>query len=123
MSVLFDSAMYSDLTWWASPWLAEPHLESYRLSLSGIPDVAKAVYIAFSCDGVVRYVGSVARSGPALRSRFRDHLTNRVDSRYWTHLWVVEFKSDTPVSVVRCLEGIIGRTLNPTDNHRLPVAV
>jgi len=121
MTHAFDLDGYIEATVWASPWMADPHLQNYPLRLSQIPDVSTAVYVAFDADGRVRYVGSIARAKPGLVDRFREHLASRRQAQWWTYIWVIELLPDTPIATVRWLEGVVGRTLEPTDNRRLPV--
>lgn len=81
-----------------------------------------AVYIAINRFGTVEYVGSVDRSGHpiGLHRRIREHLRLPGRSGRWVRLWVLPLKPGTPRSVVRELEGEVGRLLCPTGGRRLP---
>jgi hypothetical protein len=96
--------------------------------LSPIDDLATlpggpAIYVATAADGRVLYVGSTARS-PArttpIRERVSEHLRTRARSQDWIQLTILPLRADTPSTVVRQLEGEIGRALRPQQNLRLP---
>lgn len=86
-----------------------------------LPLRAKAVYIAVDATGVVRYVGSVCRPRrAAVRERTTEHVREWFKRRNWATVYVVPLHPTTPSSIVKDVEGRIGRRLEPTDNRRLP---
>jgi hypothetical protein len=96
----------------------------YRLagpSPHALPQRAKAIYIAVDDAGVIRYVGSVCRSRrTAVRDRTTEHVREWFKRRNWTMVYVVPLDPSTQSTVVKEIEGRIGRRLKPLDNRRLP---
>lgn len=117
-----DLDRYAALSLVAAPWFDHRiPVRTYAAAADDLPDIAKAVYIAFDYTGTVVYVGSVARGRGGLRQRFAEHCRTRREARHWTHLWVIALRTDTPACYVRWVEGVVGRKLRPTGNRRLPV--
>jgi hypothetical protein len=86
-----------------------------------LPFGGKGVYIAVDVRGVVRYVGSVSRPRRnGVRERVVEHVRAWFKERHWTHIYVVPLSDETPATVVKMIEGRIGRRLRPLDNKRLP---
>lgn len=84
-------------------------------------DVRTAVYIVCDDERIVRYVGSVDRTKPALSARLRVHLAEASEAReQWTQVGLIRLPDDLPEPAVRRCEGRVGRALNPVDNKRLP---
>lgn len=112
---------YSIVACYAGDRLAEATPDPYPAAASALPDASHAVYICVDADGVVDYVGSVARSDDGgLRARFAEHLRTKPRARYWTAIHVVALSPDTATVDVRTIEGRIGSHLQPAGNHRLP---
>jgi hypothetical protein len=93
--------------------------------ISGIThcEVTCAVYVVTDDIRIVRYVGSVDRSSPALKSRLSAHVRRRGQiQRTWTSVGLVRLPDGLPHRTVLLCEGWVGRVLDPLDNDRLPVA-
>ena len=105
----------------ASPWALEAPLRGYPPESVG-PLAAAALYFALDARGRVRYAGSVCRSGDAMAvdARLKAHLQTRAGAAKWVLVYPLPLMPETPLPVVRELEGRIGRILNPPDNKRLP---
>lgn len=90
--------------------------------LDDLPDGGCAVYII--CDGLgrVQYVGSVCRPDNAdgVARRLSEHLRNRLKRQTWQSAAVLWLRSETPLEVVRSVEGAVGSDLLPLGNRRLP---
>ena len=85
--------------------------------------VTSGVYVTVDDGRVVRYVGSVDRSSPALKSRLGAHLRRRPHLRQtWTGLGLVRLPDGLSHGQVLLCEGWVGRVLDPLDNERLPFA-
>jgi hypothetical protein len=85
-------------------------------------EVTTAVYIVTDDTRAVRYVGSVDRSCPALKSRLSAHICGRTQAREtWTGLGLVRLPDGLPHRRVLLCEGWVGRVLDPLDNDRLPL--
>jgi hypothetical protein len=85
-------------------------------------EVTSGVYVTVDEAQVVRYVGSVDRSSPALKSRLSAHLRRRPQLRQtWTGLGLVRLPDGLPHRQVMLCEGWVGRVLDPRDNDRLPL--
>jgi hypothetical protein len=81
-------------------------------------DFPAAVYITADSNNVIRYVGSVLRTG-SVSDRIQEHvLAGRADR--WIRLMVVPLHVDTEEVLVRKIEGRIGMVLRPLDSVRLP---
>jgi hypothetical protein len=84
-------------------------------------DVTSAVYVVTDDARTVRYVGSVDRSSPALKSRLRAHVRRGAQPRRnWTNLGLVRVPGGLSHKRVLLCEGWVGRVLDPLDNDRLP---
>lgn len=101
---------------WADP-TVRPYLRPVLPASTGgsrtarLPDLHRAVYIAYGSDGITRYVGSVDRAlhGVLLPGRIREHLTkDEAKKRSWAWVAAVDLAA---VDDVRALEGFVGRTL------------
>jgi hypothetical protein len=85
-------------------------------------EVTSGVYVAVDDARVVRYVGSVNRASPALKSRLSAHLRCRPQRRQtWTGLGLVRLPDGLPHRKVLLCEGWVGRVLDPLENDRLPL--
>jgi hypothetical protein len=92
--------------------------------LSGMTygEITSCVYVAVNDARVVRYVGSVDRTSPALKYRLSAHLRQRAQLRQtWTGLGLVRLPTGLPHKKVLSCEGWVGRVLDPLDNERLPL--
>lgn len=76
-----------------------------------------AVYVVCAWSGRVLYVGSTTIG---VRGRFRQHLADRAKTIDWTTAYVIPLQDDTPVRVVRRVEGRIGLAVGPARNRALP---
>jgi len=84
-------------------------------------DVQVAVYIVTTATGHVLYVGSIDRTRTALPERLRAHFAAQPERHgRWTHIGALLLPSGTPHDDVLLIEGLIGRSLDPIDNGRLP---
>ena len=77
-----------------------------------------AVYIAADFENIIRYVGSVVRTGP-VSDRIQEHVLAGRAAR-WTRLMVVPLTADSEELLVRRIEGRVGAVLRPLDAVRLP---
>ena len=77
-----------------------------------------AVYIAADFENIIRYVGSVVRTGP-VGDRIQEHVLAGRAAR-WTRLMVVPLTADSEELLVRRIEGRVGAVLRPLDAVRLP---
>jgi hypothetical protein len=85
-------------------------------------EVTSAVYVVTDDARTVRYVGSVDRSSPALKSRLSAHIGGRAQVRgKWTGLGLVRLPDGLSHIRVLLCEGWVGRVLDPLDNDRLPL--
>ncbi|WP_190814250.1 hypothetical protein [Saccharopolyspora pogona] len=86
-------------------------------------EVTSAVYIVTDDGRTVRYVGSVDRSSPALKSRLAAHLQHEATRRRtWTGLGLVRIPPGSPRKMIRRCDGWVGRVLDLLENDRLPLA-
>lgn len=83
--------------------------------------VTSAVYAVTDDNGIVRYVGSIHHSSPALRKRLVEHFAfrDRAVTRAWTQVGLVRLPDKLPHTTVLLCEGWVGRGLDPLDNDRL----
>ncbi len=85
-------------------------------------EVTSAVYVVTDDARTVRYVGSVDRSSPALKSRLSAHIRSRAQMRgEWTGLGLVRLPDGLSHKTILLCEGWIGRVLDPLENDRLPL--
>jgi hypothetical protein len=85
-------------------------------------EVTSAVYVVTDDARIVRYVGSVDRSSPALKSRLSAHIRHRTQTRgTWIGFGLVRVPDGLSHRKVLLCEGWIGRVLDPLDNDRLPL--
>lgn len=77
-----------------------------------------SVYVVCDRTGKVRYVGSTA--GRPARARLTEHLGDVERTREWHEAWIIPLRAKTPETVVRLIEGRVGRFLRPSDNRCLP---
>ncbi len=99
-----------------------PLVRPIRDVLDGLvhDDVRVGVYVVVDHRRVVRYVGSVHRAAPALRSRLRTHLSSRGIVGRWTGVVLIRLPEEYPHRDVLACEGWVGRVMDPLDNERLP---
>jgi hypothetical protein len=91
------------------------------LNGSTYSQVTNGVYIVTDDARTVRYVGSVDRASPALKSRLSAHLHRGSQiRRTWAGLGLVRVPESLPRRQVLVCEGWVGRVLDPLDNDRLP---
>ncbi|GAB2740856.1 GIY-YIG nuclease family protein [Amycolatopsis magusensis] len=85
-------------------------------------ELRTAVYVVTDDVGIVRYVGSIDRRTPALRSRLTEHVKARgpATQAAWTRVGMVLVPDGAPRALVQQCEGWVGRVLDPLDNGRLP---
>lgn len=83
-------------------------------------DFTSAVYVVIGGDGRCCYVGSVCRTSGGLSDRIAEHLNDPTKYLKWHSIWVLPIRSDTPLSEVRRIEGVVGAHLGPYGSHRLP---
>ncbi|MFJ6385886.1 hypothetical protein ACIQI7_38520 [Kitasatospora sp. NPDC092039] len=84
-------------------------------------NVRTGVYLPCTAERVVRYVGSVHRTGPAIAARLREHFGEHPERETtWTHLALITMPTSTTPAALRRCEGRAGRALDPLDNVRLP---
>lgn len=84
-------------------------------------EVTSAIYIVTDDGRNVRYVGSVDRCSPALKSRLMVHLQHEAcRGRTWTGLGLVRVPPGSSRTMIRRCEGWVGRVLDPLENVRLP---
>lgn len=84
-------------------------------------EVTCAVYIVTDQTLTVRYVGSVDRSSPALKSRLSAHVRQRGQVQpTWAGIGLVRLPDGMSHREVLLCEGWVGRVLDPLDNERLP---
>jgi hypothetical protein len=81
-----------------------------------------AIYIVTDALERTVYVGSVCRAGRsgAVALRVREHRRNPIKRLIWHAVWVLPLVDETPVHVVRRIEGAVGADLTPRLNRRLP---
>jgi hypothetical protein len=85
-------------------------------------EVTSAVYVVTDDARTARYVGSVDRSSPALKSRLGAHVRQRAEvRRTWSGLGLIRLPDGLSHRKVLLCEGWVGRVLDPLDNDRLPL--
>jgi len=98
--------------------LAEP--VRIALDLSGDRGgllVARAVYLAYTRDGKLHYVGKIDRATGTARSRIGEHLRcSRRKRAAWRSLWVVPLDAQMSPSDVLSLERSLIRAHRPPGN-------
>lgn len=113
---------YRAIAAYAGEWLVEPLPGSRPVDEATGLAASTAVYVV--CDALerIRYVGSVRRPRlvGGLAARLREHLRDPVTRLTWHTVWVLPLRDETPVGVVRQLEGAVGIDLQPLGNQRLP---
>jgi hypothetical protein len=79
------------------------------------------VYIITTGEGDVLYVGSIHRTTSALAGRLSEHFRHRPQRHgRWTHVALLGLPQHTGRIDVRWCEGVVGRSLDPIENERLP---
>jgi hypothetical protein len=113
---------YHAIAAYAGEWLDQP-LPGAR-PVDEVADLAMSTGVYVVCDALerVRYVGSVRRPQiiSGLDTRLREHLRDPVKRLTWHTVWVVPLHDETPIEVVRRLEGAVGMDLRPLSSQRLP---
>ncbi len=113
---------YQAIAAYGGEWVEQPLPGSRQVDEMDDISASTGVYIV--CDALerVRYVGSVRRprliAGIAIR--LREHLRNPVKRLTWHTVWIVPLRDETPVGVVRRVEGVVGLDLRPLNTQRLP---
>jgi hypothetical protein len=117
-----NRARYNAIASYAGAWLTEQIPRPRPVDEVEDLPVSSGVYVI--CDALERvcYVGSICRPGQirGLARRLREHLQEPLKRMTWHTVWVVPLRDDTPVDVVRRVEGAVGSDLRPTRCHRLP---
>jgi hypothetical protein len=113
---------YRSVCRYAGAWLDEPIARP--IPLDEIDTIAGSTGIYIACEPLerVQYVGSVCRPlrRNAIAARLREHRREGHKRMGWKTVWVVRLKVDTPLGVVRLIEGCIGTDLGPLGANRLP---
>src|SRR5438128_12601820 len=113
---------YYAISAYAGEWLDKPLPGPRLVDETNDLTVSTGVYIV--CDALerVRYVGSVRRPQrvAGVAARLREHLRDSLKHLTWHTVWVVPLRDETPVDVVRRLEGAVGTDLQPLGSQRLP---
>lgn len=80
--------------------------------------IGVGIYIACRSDMQVRYVGSAARPGHAngIAERIFAHPADRRGRWWW--FWILPLLNNTPVAIVRGIEGQVIDLLHPIENAR-----
>ncbi len=106
----------------AEPWVRRDQSKRCSARAAGVRG-GVGIYIAESHDGHVDYVGSVCRTDTiGIVARVAAHHLAGDRARHWARVWVVLLMDATPATVVRRIEGRIGRALSPRNSRRLPAA-
>jgi hypothetical protein len=113
---------YRSICRYAGDWLDEPVARAIPLDAIETVNGSTGIYIACEPLERVQYVGSVCRphTPNGIASRLREHLREGHKRLGWKTVWVVRLKLDTPLGVVRLIEGCIGADLGPLGGNRLP---
>lgn len=117
------SLNYGALAHYASSYLLESWPDPIHIGAGeAIPDCDAAVYVAIDVQGNVAYVGSACRpdGGRAAAQRLAEHLRRHDRFQQWDYLYLFPLRGDTPLPMVRRIEGRIGRHLRPSENMSLP---
>lgn len=118
-----ESVNYQALEAYAGEHLASSLPDPYGIGRGeAVPDCAVAVYVAVGVDGRVLYVGSVVRRADpkAVANRLAEHLRQPQRLAAWNSLYLIPLREDTPLEVVRRIEGRIGAHLAPGMSKALP---
>ncbi|GGL85214.1 hypothetical protein GCM10010840_23900 [Deinococcus aerolatus] len=95
-----------------------PHAFDLRRGIpASLPHALNAVYIVESLGGRVAYVGSTRVT---TAKRLRQHMRRWKRATRWVRVWVLPVAEHVPEHELRRAEGIVGRSLHPRDNRRLP---
>src|SRR4051812_2498930 len=117
-----DAARYRAVCRYAGEWLGKPIPRAWPIDEIDEVILSTGVYVVCEPLERVQYVGSVRRPDDAagVRRRIREHLREGHKRILWKTIWFVPLRPETPVNVVRDIEGCIGADLEPLGGDRLP---
>lgn len=87
--------------------------------------VTSAIYLAYTRDGVLHYIGKVGRVSGTVGSRIGEHLRTSTRKRTaWRTLWIVPLRNDIGGDTLLAFERALIRTYRPPANihHGEPAA-
>jgi hypothetical protein len=94
----------------ARPW---PEPAGHQMVMTDM----RGVYIICDWAGTVVYVGSTTGG---VKARVLAHLRDVDRTLHWTSVWAIPLLESTPLVTVRRIEGLIGRSLRPSQSLALP---
>jgi hypothetical protein len=99
---------------WADRGIAEP-MPRWKVEEM---NVSTGLYIACDIQGEVLYVGSAKRTSKkdGVHRRIKEHSLDR--RLTWEWFWILPLKEETPLNVVRAIEGQVIDLLEPPMNRR-----